>query len=93
MFLSVLAVTAILTSPASPYAPAPTAPAPALSASAVILDCGIAGQALIDCKVVGEGAAAANSATALRLAADIQVPVTLAEANPGRIRIKLNVNP
>jgi hypothetical protein len=91
MFLSVLAVTAVLSAPAAPYA-VPEAPPVAISPNAVILDCQVAGQALTDCKVIdGETVAPARSATALKLAADIQVPAAMAEA--GRIRIKLNVNP
>jgi hypothetical protein len=94
MFLSVLAVTAILSAPAAPYAPPAEAPAAAVSSNAVIIDCQVAGRSLTDCKVIdGETIAPARSATALKLAADIQVPASMADANPGRIRIKLNVNP
>jgi hypothetical protein len=94
MFLSVLAVTAILSAPATPYAAPAEAPAAAVSSNAVIIDCQVAGRSLTDCKVIdGETIAPARSATALKLAADIQVPASMADANPGRIRIKLNVNP
>ncbi len=35
----------------------------------------------------------ARAASALKLAAQIQVPESMAAANPGRIKIRLNVNP
>lgn len=62
--------------------------------SAFVVDCQISGQALTDCKVVdADPATNARAATALKLAAQIQVPESMALANPGRIKIRLNVNP
>jgi len=90
MFLSVLAVTAIVASSSPP--PASFEPAqPALAANAVILDCQVAGAGLTDCRVVDGGVERRDAA--LKLAAKIQLPAALAEASPGRIRVKLDVNP
>lgn len=62
--------------------------------SAFVVDCQISGQALTDCKVVdADPSTNARAATALKLAAQIQVPESMALNNPGRIKIRLNVNP
>ncbi|WP_421932224.1 hypothetical protein [Phenylobacterium sp.] len=90
MLLQVLALTAALSSPSS--APAAEPAAPALAANAYIVECLVSGVSLTECKVVdADPATNPGAATALKLAADIHVPVSMAQA--GRIRIKLNVNP
>ena len=93
MFITAALFAAALSSAVSPKA-APAELAPALSATAVLLDCQVTGAGLRDCRVPDEDPANdAQRAEALRLAAQIEVPEDLALANPGRIRIKLNVNP
>ncbi|MCI3134578.1 hypothetical protein [Phenylobacterium aquaticum] len=89
-----LLVLALTTAFSAPSAPAQTAPAEVVPASAFVLDCQISGQNLTDCRVMdADPGTDARAAKALRLAADIQVPQALAASNPGRIKIKLNVNP
>jgi hypothetical protein len=62
--------------------------------SAFVVDCQVSGQALTDCKVVdADPATNPRAASALQLAAQIQVPESMAAANPGRIKVRLNVNP
>jgi len=93
MFFQVLAISAAIGAhtPTSAQAPAILE---AIPADAYVVDCLVSGQALTDCKVVdADPSTNARAATALRLAAQIQVPESLAAANPGRIKIKLNVNP
>ena len=91
MLFQVLALTAAMS---TPTAPAPAAVAEALPVSAYLLDCQVSGQSLTDCKVVdADPEADFRAAKALRLAADIQLPQAMAQTNPGRIKIKLNVNP
>ena len=90
MLLSVLALTAALSVPSS-ASRAPEA-APALAANAYIVECLVAGASLTQCTVVdADPSTNVGAATALKLAANIHVPASLAQA--GRIRIKLNVNP
>ena len=90
MLLTILAATAALVTPsASPSSQAQVAAA----AKAVMLECLVSGEALTQCEVVDPQATAGQGAEALKLAAQIQVPESVALANPGRIRIKLNVNP
>ncbi|WP_304167923.1 hypothetical protein [Phenylobacterium aquaticum] len=89
-----LLVLALTTAFSAPSAPAQTTAAEVVPASAFVLDCQISGQSLTDCRVVdADPTTDVRAAKALRLAADIQVPQTLAASNPGRIKIKLNVNP
>jgi hypothetical protein len=89
-----LLVLALTTAFSAPSAPAQTAPAEVIPVSAFVLDCQISGQNLTDCRVMdADPGTDARAAKALRLAADIQVPQALAASNPGRIKIKLNVNP
>lgn len=90
MLLSVLALTAALSAP-SASAPASES-APALAANAYIVECLVAGPSLTACTVIdADPATNPDAATALKLAANIHVPESMAQA--GRIRIKLNVNP
>lgn len=91
MLISVFALASAL---AAPAAPASYNALEALPVSAFVIDCQVSGHSLTDCKVVdGDPDTDLRAAKALKLAADIQVPDTLALANPGRIKIKLNVNP
>lgn len=91
MLISVFALAAALS---APQAPSAYNALESLPVSAFVIDCQVSGQSLTDCKVVdGDPDTDARAAKALKLAADIQVPETLALANPGRIKIKLNVNP
>ncbi|MDP3632987.1 hypothetical protein [Phenylobacterium sp.] len=91
MLLSVLALTAAISAPSGASAQASEA-APALAANAYIVECLVNGPALTACTVIdADPATNPGAATALKLAANIHVPDSMAEA--GRIRIKLNVNP
>ncbi|HEX5379723.1 MAG TPA: hypothetical protein VFW47_14195 [Phenylobacterium sp.] len=93
MFFQVLALTAALGAPSSTLAGV-TPVLDTIPASAFVVDCQVSGQALTDCRVVdADPATNARAATALKLAAQIQVPESMALDNPGRIKIRLNVNP
>lgn len=89
MLLTVLAVSAALAAPTARTVEAPSE----VAAKAVMLECLVSGESLTECQVVDPSVTAGEGAEALRMAAQIQVPEALALANPGRIRIKLNVNP
>jgi hypothetical protein len=92
MLLQVLALTAAV----GVHSPA-VAVVPMLDqvpVSAFVVDCQVTGLSLTDCKVVdADPATNPRAASALQLAAQIQVPQSMALANPGRIKIRLNVNP
>jgi hypothetical protein len=86
MFLSILAAAAAIAGAPEPQAPAP--------GGAVLIECLVSGESLTDCQLVeSNDLGSARGAAALKLAAQIQVPEAMALANPGRIRIRLNVNP
>ncbi len=88
MLLPILALTAVLASPPR----GEDLPREVSDSNAYIVECLVNGTALTQCKVVdGDPATDPDAATALKLAANVQVPATLAQA--GWIRIKLNVNP
>ncbi len=91
MLISALALTAAL----GVRTPAlPTVPAEAPAANAYVVDCQVSGEALTDCRVVdADPQTNARAATALKLAAEIHLPSGMAVNNPGRIKIRLNVNP
>ncbi|MBT9471884.1 MAG: hypothetical protein V4514_19100 [Pseudomonadota bacterium] len=89
MFLTVLAATAALSS--SYASPAPQMPVAAAVSTAVLVDCQVSGANLTDCKAVD--ADGTQAAEAVRMAAQVEVPEAFALANPGRILIKMNVNP
>lgn len=92
MLLQVLALTAAVGvhSPVAAVVPV----LDQVPASAFVVDCQVSGQSLTDCKVVdADPATNPRAASALQLAAQIQVPESMALANPGRIKIRLNVNP
>lgn len=91
MLLSVLALTAAL----GARTPAlPVAPVEAALANAYVVDCQVSGEALTDCRVIdADPQTNARAATALKLAAEIHLPSGMAVTNPGRIKIRLNVNP
>lgn len=97
MLFQVLAFTAALGAHSAPQAAVPAAavePMAQVAQNAFVVDCQVSGQALTDCKVVdGDPATDARAATALKLAAQIEVPEAMALANPGRVKIRLNVNP
>lgn len=90
MLFQVLALTAALGAHTGVASPA----AAVVPESAFVVDCQVSGQSLTDCKVVdADPATNPRAASALKLAAQIQVPESMAVANPGRIKIRLNVNP
>lgn len=97
MLLPLLAAAALSASTA--LAPAPRLNeamriAETTTESVVMLDCLVSGLSLTDCKVVSiEPTQPEAGAQALEMARQIEVPASLAEADPGRIRIKLNVTP
>ncbi len=94
MLFQVLAFTAALGAHSAPQAAVPAAAVEPVAQNAFVVDCQVSGQALTDCKVVdADPATDARAATALKLAAQIQVPEGVALANPGRMKIRLNVNP
>lgn len=89
MFLTVLAATtALSTSYASPV---PATPLIEAVSPAVLVDCQVTGANLTDCKAVdAEGVQALE---AVKMAMQVEVPEAFALANPGRILIKMTVNP
>lgn len=89
MFLTVLAAVTALAS-ASP-APLPVAPMVEAVSKPVLVDCQVTGANLTDCKAVD--ADGVHAVEAVKLAAQVEVPEAFALANPGRILIKMNVNP
>lgn len=89
MFLTVLAVTTALSNSYAP--PAPVTPFAETVSQAVLVDCQVTGANLTDCKAVdAEGVKALE---AVKLASQVEVPESFALANPGRILIKMTVNP
>ncbi len=89
MFLTVLAVTTALSNSYAPAAPA--TPFVETVSQAVLVDCQVTGANLTDCKAVdAEGVQALE---AVKLASQVEVPESFALANPGRILIKMTVNP
>ena len=87
MLLSVRALTSVL---AGSRDAASSVPEPATNA--YIVECLVSGTALTQCRVVDwDPATDPDAATALKLAANVQVPATLAQA--GWMRFKLNVSP
>jgi len=91
MLFPVLALTAALGAHTQAL---PTVPADAPPANAYVVDCQVSGDALTDCKVVdADPQTNVRAATALKLAAEIHLPSGMATTNPGRIKIRLNVNP
>jgi hypothetical protein len=107
MLLTALALTAALgvRSPSLPTVPVGALAADTLVNGAVnapmnapmnayVVDCQVSGEALTDCKVVdADPQTNVRAATALKLAAEIHLPSGMAVSNPGRIKIRLNVNP
>lgn len=92
MLLTVFAAAAALsaTDAAKPAAAVAPAAQPA-AAVAVLLDCQVEETGLTDCKALD--AEGATAAAAVNLAAQVEVAESFALANPGRIVIKMNVNP
>ena len=62
-----------------------------IAATAVLLDCQVSETGLKDCKALDAQGATAEAA--VKLAAQVEVPESFALANPGRIVIKMTVNP
>jgi L-aminopeptidase/D-esterase-like protein len=89
MFLIVLAATTAL-SGSHASAPQKTPVVEAVS-QAVLVDCQVSGANLTDCKAVD--ADGVEAAAAVQMASQVEVPEAFALANPGRILIKMTVNP
>ena len=93
MLLSLFALT-LATAPAAAAPHAASDAAEAAGVSVVFLNCQVGQTTLTDCRVVNEGPVDANAAAqAVKLAEAMAVPAALAERNPGRIMLKLNVQP
>lgn len=86
MLLTILAAAATLSG-------APVPQPDVVSVNAVLIDCLVSGESLTDCRLVDAELGSSKGQAALKLAAQVQVPEAMALANPGRIRIRLNVNP
>jgi hypothetical protein len=91
MFLTVLAATTALAGSYASPAPMPMTPLVDVVSKAVLVDCQVTGANLTDCKAVD--AEGVHAAEAVKLAAQVEVPEAFALANPGRILIKMTVNP
>lgn len=89
MFLTVLAVTTALSTSYAP--PAPATPFIEAVSKAVLVDCQVTGANLTDCRAVN--AEGVHAVEAVKLATQVEVPEGFALANPGRILIKMTVNP
>lgn len=92
MLLTVLAAAAAISAtdvakPASAIAPE-TKP---VAAVAVLLSCAVKEAGLTDCQALD--ADGATAAAAVKLAEQVEVAESFALSNPGRIVIKMNVNP
>lgn len=70
----------------------PAAVPAASKAVSVILDCQIAARSLTDCKAINEVADTGVVAEAIRMAAAVPVPDSMADSG-ARIRIRMNVAP
>jgi hypothetical protein len=81
--------------PSAASTPHPAADAAQAAGVAVVyLNCQVGQTTLTDCKVVNEGPVDSTAAAqAVKLAEGMAVPASLAAANPGRIMLKLNVQP
>lgn len=91
MLLSVLAAAAISATQAATPASAVVPDAKPAAVVAVLLDCQVKETGLTDCKALD--AEGATAAAAVKLAQQVEVAESFALANPGRIVIKMNVNP
>lgn len=91
MLLSVLAAAAISATQAATPASAVVPDAKPAAVVAVLLDCQVQETGLTDCKALD--AEGATAAAAVKLAQQVEVAESFALANPGRIVIKMNVNP
>ncbi len=93
MLLSLFALT-LSTAPAAAAPHAASDAAQAAGVSVVFLNCQVGQTALTDCKVVNNDPVDATAAAqAVKLAEAMAVPAGLAERTPGRIMLKLNVQP
>lgn len=92
MLLTVLAAAAAISAnQAATPASTVVAEARPAAAVAVLLDCQVKEAGLTDCKALD--AEGATAAAAVKLAQQVEVAESFALANPGRIVIKMNVNP
>ena len=91
MLLSVLAAAAISATQAATPASAVVPDAKPAAVVAVLLDCQVQETGLTDCKALD--AEGATAAAAVKLAQQVEVAESFALSNPGRIVIKMNVNP
>ncbi|MBS0408659.1 MAG: hypothetical protein JSR86_02000 [Proteobacteria bacterium] len=93
MLLSLFALT-LATTPAAAAPHAANDAAEAAGVAVVFLNCQVGDKTLTDCRVVNEGPVDATAAAqAVKMAEAMAVPAALAERNPGRIMLKLNVQP
>lgn len=92
MLLTVLAAAAAIsaTQAATPASAVVSDTKPA-AAVAVLLDCQVKETGLTDCKALD--AEGATAAAAVQMAQQVEVAESFALANPGRIVIKMTVNP
>lgn len=94
MLLSLFALTLATAAPAATAPHVASDAADAAGVAVVFLNCGVGQTTLTDCKVVNDGPVDAGAAAqAVKLAEAMEVPAALAEHNPGRITLKLNVQP
>jgi hypothetical protein len=91
MLLTLLAAAAISATQAATPASAIVPVAEPTAAVAVLLDCQVKETGLTDCKALD--AEGATAAAAVKLASQVEVAESFALANPGRIVIKMTVNP
>ena len=68
-------------------------PAKPANVAVVVLNCQVDAKALIDCKAVNPDVDSHAAAEAIRMAAGITVPDSLAANGPSRIMIRMNVAP
>ncbi|HEX7760143.1 MAG TPA: hypothetical protein VF459_11615 [Caulobacteraceae bacterium] len=83
---------ALATAPAAAAAHPAGDAAQAAGVSVVFLNCQVGQTALTDCKVVNDDPVDAGAAAqAVKMAEAMAVPEALAQRNPGRIMLKLNI--
>jgi hypothetical protein len=91
MLLTVLAAAAISATQAATPASAVVPSSEPAAAVAVLLDCQVKETGLTDCKALDAEGTTAEAA--VKLASQVEVAESFALANPGRIVIKMTVNP
>lgn len=68
-------------------------PPKADNVAVVVLNCQVDAKALVDCKAVNADADSHAAAEAIRMAAGVTVPESLAAGGPSRILIRMKVAP